>query len=80
MNKKMGNNKIKINLLELTKEWNKNTEERLTLRKLSKETGIRPNTLINFRDNKFKRVEKDHIEKLLDFFGCDIHDLFILDK
>lgn len=61
--------KIKINLNELIHD------RKISLNELSRITKIRKGTLINMRYNKSKYISISHIEKLIDFFVCDIEDL-----
>lgn len=51
-------------------------DPRLSQRKLSEATGLSPHTIRPLLLNKFQRVDKGTVEKLCDFFGCTIADLF----
>ena len=68
--------KVKINLEELCNTEFINDNKKLSFYKLANATGIRRATLINYKNNKSKYIKIEHIEKLLDFFVCDIDDLF----
>ena len=72
--------KVKINLEELCNTEFINDNKKLSLNKLSNATGIRRGTLINYKNNKSKYIKIEHIEKLLDFFVCDIDDLFEVEE
>lgn len=51
---------------------------RLTQRKLAEQTGIASTTLSRLYNNDFTRVDTSTVERLCEYFSCDIGDLFIL--
>ena len=67
--------KIKFNLRKLVVIWQVEHNDNLSLSKLSKVTGIRLNTLMNYRDGTFKSIPIDNLLKLIQFFGCELSDL-----
>ncbi len=52
--------------------------DRLSQRKIAERTGIAPTTLNRLYKNEFSRIDTNTIEKLCDFFSCNIEDLFVL--
>ena len=67
--------KIKFNLRKLVVIWQVEHNDNLSLSKLSKVTGIRLNTLMDYRDGTFKSIPIDNLLKLIQFFGCELSDL-----
>ena len=67
--------RIKFNLRKLVVIWQVEHNDNLSLSKLSKVTGIRLNTLMNYRDGTFKSIPVDNLLKLIEFFGCELSDL-----
>ena len=67
--------KIKFNLRKLVILWQVEHNDSLSLCKLSKLTGIRLNTLMDYRDGAFKSIPVDNLLKLIEFFGCELSDL-----
>ena len=67
--------KIKFNLRKLVILWQVEHNDNLSLSKLSKVTGIRLNTLMDYRDGAFKSIPVDNLLKLIQFFGCELSDL-----
>jgi putative transcriptional regulator len=51
-----------------------------SISQLSKETGLSRPTLTKIYENETFRVEFETIEKLCDFFNCDISELMYIDK
>jgi putative transcriptional regulator len=51
-----------------------------SISQLSKETGLSRPTLTRIYENETFRVEFETVEKLCDFFDCDVSDLMYLDK
>jgi putative transcriptional regulator len=51
-----------------------------SISQLSKETGLSRPTLTKIYENETFRVEFETVEKLCDFFDCDISDLMYVDK
>ena len=50
----------------------------LTQKELAKELSLGPNTVNKLYNNTFKRVDAETVEKLCQFFTCDINELFEL--
>ena len=55
------------------------TGHRITYDVLRRETGISPNTLSHIANSKLQRVDLGVLERLCDFFGCELHDLMRLE-
>lgn len=53
---------------------------RYTIEDLHKKTSISRGTISNLYHDKVKRYDSDTIEKLCDFFECDLSDLLVLEK
>lgn len=51
-----------------------------SISQLSKETGLSRPTLTKIYENESFRIEFETIEKLCDYFKCDVSDLMYLDK
>lgn len=51
-----------------------------SISQLSKETGLSRPTLTKIYENETFRIEFETIEKLCDYFNCDVSDLMYLDK
>ena len=52
--------------------------ERLTQRGLSRLTGVAVSTINRLYKNKFTQINSDVIEKLCEFFNCELQDLLAL--
>ncbi|MEC2070309.1 MULTISPECIES: helix-turn-helix domain-containing protein [Alkalihalophilus] len=50
-----------------------------SINELSKRTGISRPTLTKIYDNETTRVEFDTLQKLCDFFDCDLEELMYLE-
>lgn len=61
---------IKIKVSELL------GKHKMTRKKLSELTGIRPNTVSSLYDETIKRIEVAHINKLCEALNCQVSDLF----
>jgi putative transcriptional regulator len=48
----------------------------LTQKQLASLTGLSPTTINQLYQNKFTRIDKDTVEKLCDYFDCQVADLF----
>jgi len=51
-----------------------------SISQVSEETGITRPTLTRWRDNKSDGIRLETLEKLCDYFNCDIQDLLHTDK
>jgi DNA-binding Xre family transcriptional regulator len=67
--------KVKFNLRKLVILWQAKHNKNLTIKMLKKETGLRDETLRNYRDGIYKSIPSGHLEKLIEFFGCELSDL-----
>lgn len=54
------------------------TEQRLTQRKLAKLLGVATTTIGRLYRSSFDRIDVETIEKICDFFNCDVGDLFAM--
>lgn len=70
--------KVKLNLIQLGEEYcKKNNLNTLSMRQLSLKTGIRPDTIKLYVSNTHKIMPMVNINKLLNFFNCNIEELFV---
>ncbi len=52
----------------------------ISLVEVNRMTGISRTTLQAWRDNKIDRFDSDVLEKLCDYFHCELSDLLVRDK
>jgi putative transcriptional regulator len=55
-----------------------NRPQRLTQKRLVEETKIAGSTISRLYKNEFTRVDTQTIQKLCDYFGCEIEDFLVL--
>ncbi len=57
-------------------------EKRITITEVAKCTGMSASTISNLYNEKVKRLDFDTLEKLCEFFNCNIEDIieYIPDK
>jgi DNA-binding Xre family transcriptional regulator len=67
--------KVKFNLRRLVILWQIENNKDLSMYRLSKETGLREQTLRAYRDGTYKSIPAWHLEKLIEFFKCELSDL-----
>ena len=65
---------IRFRLKELVADKTFNEGRRVTLEEVSKETGIHRTTLSKMANQKGYNTTTDNIDKLCDYFGCEIED------
>lgn len=53
-------------------------EHEMSQTDLIEKVGLGSHTVSKLYNNTFKRVDTDTVEKLCEFFKCDISDLFVL--
>lgn len=70
---------IKFYLRTLIAQKSDQLGTRLTYSDIRDETGISTNTLSHIATNVQSRVDMSVLERLCDFFGCELHDLMRLD-
>jgi putative transcriptional regulator len=70
---------IKSHLRTLIAKHSVKTGKRLSYRDLYSEIGISPNTLSLLANNRQKLFDRSVMERLCDFFGCELHDLIRLE-
>ena len=58
----------------------KEKDTRLSQRELSRATGLSTATVNKLHNNEFDRVDAATIEKLCDYFNCEVGDLLVLKK
>lgn len=68
---------LQFRIKELMAERERRTGQGVTYKSINEATGISPNTLSTMANNKIKMVGISVIERLLDFFGCDVADLIV---
>ncbi len=50
-------------------------EKRITITEVAKSTGMSASTISNLYNEKVKRLDFDTLEKLCEFFNCNIQDI-----
>ncbi|MCA9924546.1 MAG: helix-turn-helix transcriptional regulator [Anaerolineales bacterium] len=68
---------VKFRIKELIAERERKTGQNVTYISIFEETRVSPNTLSTLATGKAKMVGIGTIERLLDYFGCDIGDLIV---
>lgn len=71
---------IHYRLTELMRAWEQQHEEApgsLTFRRLAQLVNLSPDTLNRIANQKVTRIDHETIEKLCDFFACDLSDLMV---
>lgn len=53
-------------------------DPRLSQRELARRTGLSPATVNKLHNDEFDRVDRNTVEVLCNYFGCDLGDLFVL--
>lgn len=71
---------VQSNLSLLMGQKSQREGRRITLRTVSDETGISRHTVYAIADNSIKEYPKAAIEKLCDYFACDLHDLLTISR
>ncbi|NTW03854.1 MAG: helix-turn-helix transcriptional regulator [Oscillochloris sp.] len=69
---------ISYQLVALMRAWEqRNGEESgsLTFRRLAQYVNLSPDTLNRIANQKVTRIDHETIDKLCDFFGCELGDL-----
>ncbi|MDZ4721621.1 MAG: helix-turn-helix transcriptional regulator [Roseiflexaceae bacterium] len=71
---------IRYRLVELMRAWEIERGESLgslTFRRLAELVNLSPDTLNRIANQKVTRIDHETIDKLCDFFGCDLADLMV---
>jgi len=68
---------IQFRLKELMAEKERLTDERVTYRSIRDAKGISTNTLYKMATNQQKMVGLDVIDRLCEFFDCEVGDLMV---
>ena len=71
---------IHYRLVTLMREWEQRQDEEqgnLTFRRLAQLVSLSPDTLNRIANQKVTRIDHETIEKLCDFFGCELSDLMV---
>lgn len=71
----MKQRKIRNRLLELIQERERKIGRRLKQHDLAQFCGVNDHTIINWIRNETTRYEAQTLERLCDYFDCDIADL-----
>jgi DNA-binding Xre family transcriptional regulator len=66
---------IKFNLIELATKIESEKGIKLSIKKISEETGIRWHTLRDYFAGNFKHISVENLVSLLRYFQCDLCDL-----
>jgi len=69
---------MKSNLSILMGQKSQLESRRITLRSVASDTGLTTHTVYKIANNTIREYPKVAIEKLCDYFACDISDLFTL--
>lgn len=76
----MRNKKIVSHFKVLLAEKEVREGRKLTYDVINQETGIHKNALTGYANDTIKRFDRDVIERLCDYFACDIGDLLVLQR
>ena len=71
---------IHYRLVTLMRDWEQRQNEtagNLTFRRLAQLVSLSPDTLNRIANQKVTRIDHETIEKLCDFFGCELSDLMV---
>ena len=69
--------KLTFRIRELMAEKSRIEKKKYTYQTVQETTGISPNTLSTLATGKAKMVGHSTIERLLDFFECEVADLLV---
>jgi putative transcriptional regulator len=69
---------VKSNLSILMGQKSQRDGRRITLRTVADETGLTKHTVYKIADNSIREYPKMAIEKLCQYFGCELHELLTL--
>lgn len=69
--------KLKFRIRELMAERERKTGESVTYETINEAAKVSPNTLSRLANNKAGMVGIGTIERLLDYFDCDVADLVV---
>lgn len=70
--------KNRFSVLKAEKELKEG--RKLTYDVIHQETGIHRNALTGYSNDSIKRFDRDVLERLCEYFNCDISDLLVLQK
>lgn len=70
---------MKHRLVKLMAERQDKSGERVTAMDVSRGAGITPQTLYKWLNDGIKRFDSETVEKLCDYFGCEVGDLLYLE-
>jgi DNA-binding Xre family transcriptional regulator len=71
---------IRYRLVELMRAWESHQGEpagSLTFRRLAELVDLSPDTLNRIANQKVSRIDHETIDKLCEFFDCDLSDLMV---
>ena len=71
---------IYYRLVDLMRSWEQREGEEtgsLTFRRLAQRVSLSPDTLNRIANQKITRIDHETIDKLCDFFGCELGDLMM---
>ena len=69
--------KLQFRIAELIAEKSRREGRDITYETITQETGVSGNSLSNLKQGKAKMVGLSTVERLLDFFGCEVKDLIV---
>ncbi len=69
--------KLQFRLRELMAEKERKTGENVTYATMQEATGISPNTLSLMANGKVKMIGMTTLERLLDYFDCEVGELMV---
>jgi transcriptional regulator with XRE-family HTH domain len=71
--------KLRNRFLILLTEKERREDRRITYTEIAKATGSSINIISNWAKNKIARFDAPMLEKLCEYFGCEVGDLLYLD-
>lgn len=70
--------RLQCRLRELMAQKSRERGQKITYADITKGTGIYDSTLVKLANNRFRMIGITTIERLCEYFECDISDLFVL--
>lgn len=69
--------KLQFRIAELIAEKSRREGRDITYETITAETGVSANSISNLKQGKAKMVGLSTVERLLDFFGCEVKELIV---
>lgn len=67
---------LRLRVKELIDEKGKRERKRLTPTDVAREIGVSHNTILGYVEDRVQRPALEILDKLQDYFGCSIEELF----